>query len=240
MATFFAGGAANSGQRSLFTAHVAASDRLMQDPSSNSAVLLDSLATADKGEVVSNIRRFYAQSSSPWLLWSAWPDCDLAPFGLVSVSEPPLMLRESISQSLKPGPDVEIREVNTREGLEDFSATFTEAYPLNDPPIRDKPLFREGMLGSAVRFWNAYRNGRCVGVSSACLSDGVLTVNAVAIHEHVRGQGIGTALTEIAARSAPGYPVLLMASDLGRPVYEKIGFREIGRFRLWMEAPSNV
>ncbi len=51
----------------------------------------------------------------------------------------------------------------------------------------------------------------------------------------VRGQGFGAALTGRALSCRPDLPAVLVASDDGRPVYERLGFLAIHRCTVWMQ-----
>lgn len=48
-----------------------------------------------------------------------------------------------------------------------------------------------------------------------------------------RGRGFGEAITWQATRAAPKLPALLLASDAGCPVYERMGYLPLFRFTLW-------
>lgn len=60
-----------------------------------------------------------------------------------------------------------------------------------------------------------------------------VSVDWVTTLESVRGRGIGRALTRHATLTEPDLPALIIASDLGRPVYERLGYRSVLRFTLW-------
>jgi len=57
--------------------------------------------------------------------------------------------------------------------------------------------------------------------------------NIVALPE-VRGRGIGLAITAATIAVDPSKPATLVASDLGRPIYEQLGFVAIGRVSYWI------
>lgn len=40
-------------------------------------------------------------------------------------------------------------------------------------------------------------------------------------------------MTAHATLAAPNLPAVLIASDLGRPVYERLGYRPLLRYTLW-------
>jgi len=48
------------------------------------------------------------------------------------------------------------------------------------------------------------------------------------------GRGYGLALTAAAAAVEPSKPATLIASDLGRPVYDRLGFVAVMRFTYWL------
>jgi GNAT superfamily N-acetyltransferase len=85
------------------------------------------------------------------------------------------------------------------------------------------------------------------GADGAILGTGVVTINGpvawigtIWVAASARGQGIGRALTEApieAAESAGCQTLVLVATDAGRPLYERMGFRVQSWYRT-MEAPG--
>lgn len=85
------------------------------------------------------------------------------------------------------------------------------------------------------------------GADGAILGTGVATINGpvawigtIWVASSARGQGIGRALTEApieAAESAGCRTLVLVATDAGRPLYERLGFRVQTWYRT-MEAPG--
>ena len=85
------------------------------------------------------------------------------------------------------------------------------------------------------------------GADGAILGTGVATINGpvgwigtIWVAPSARGQGIGHALTEApieAAESAGCRTLVLVATDAGRPLYERLGFRVQTWYRT-MEAPG--
>ena len=54
-----------------------------------------------------------------------------------------------------------------------------------------------------------------------------------------RGRGYGEALTWHAARADPSLPSMLISSDVGRPIYERMGFLPLQRITLWYRTWSS-
>ena len=75
----------------------------------------------------------------------------------------------------------------------------------------------------------------CAGVH---VTDVCNEVEYVASHEDVRGRGIGAALTWAATLADPTKPAMLIASDPGQPVYERMGYLRLMRLTMWGGAPG--
>jgi GNAT superfamily N-acetyltransferase len=82
--------------------------------------------------------------------------------------------------------------------------------------------------------WRCYvgtLHGKAVASNMLFCGAGVASVFGVATHPEARGQGIGAAISLIAYDEARalGYRYgVLFATDLGQPVYQRIGFQNIG------------
>jgi hypothetical protein len=83
---------------------------------------------------------------------------------------------------------------------------------------------------------------RIVG-GACCASFGTTGwIGALGVVPRARGRGAGTALTEACVdwlRGRGAETVLLHATDVGRPVYERIGFVAEGRSRAWRGGPTS-
>ena len=72
-----------------------------------------------------------------------------------------------------------------------------------------------------------------VATASGHVAAGVNLVEMVATRPAWRGRGYGAAATVAAATVDPWLPAVLITSDLGRPVYERLGFEAVSRWTLW-------
>ncbi|WP_433850544.1 GNAT family N-acetyltransferase [Brucella pseudogrignonensis] len=93
----------------------------------------------------------------------------------------------------------------------------------------------------------ALEDGSVVGTAmSTPLGDDVATVNMVIVDEAMRGRGLGRKLMQAALDAADGRTCLLVATQDGLPLYEKLGFVVNGEIiqhqglAAKVDAPGNV
>ena len=208
-------------------------------PLPNSATLLQPLADADAPALLARLKAFYAAAGGrPWAIWSAWPTPDLQPLGGIFAGQPPLMVRPPAPCPPAP-PELAIWEVTDAATLGDFERVFIEGYPVPElQPYRPGVFLTTAVLGNDYRLWLGYVAGRAVTCAIAYVRDGVVGVYLVATLPEARGRGYGAAISARAATTDPALPAVLQASDLGRPVYERLGFGTVGHFNLWIFLPG--
>jgi len=86
-----------------------------------------------------------------------------------------------------------------------------------------------GPEASWIRF-AGLMDGRPVGSAGLSIAGGVAAVHNVATAPDLRRRGIGAAMTFAAMQAARdlGHRMVLLATTrLGRPVYERLGFRDV-------------
>jgi ribosomal protein S18 acetylase RimI-like enzyme len=136
----------------------------------------------------------------------------------------------------EPGPiperpvELEIRRV-TEEDWEPFIATTCAGFGL--PRSFVDELYSATMLAAPeLRLYLGLVDGRAVASSAAVRTDATVGIYNVATVPDARGRGFGTALTWETMRDAdPGWTVaVLQASEMGRPIYERMGFRLVREF----------
>ncbi len=159
----------------------------------------------------------------------------LLPRGFVEPKPFPGMQLSPIPEVPRTPSGLEIRRVREAETLADFQKTAFEGFGL---PTAAAPLFlTEHLLPlPGVALFAGYTNGEPVCTSGLVVTAGVAGIYWVATLERFRGRGYGEAVTwqAVAAGRRMGCDVAsLQASELGRPVYERMGFvsdRDYARF----------
>jgi hypothetical protein len=198
----------------------------------NPVILMQPLTRPE--EVLADIGTLFP-GHVPYLLVSAWPTPDLRPHGLGLVGHPPLMLRLP-----GPGPDaarpgIEVREAHDAEDLAVAERILVEGYPMPElEPLRPGALLDPALLQTGTHVWTAWSAGAPVAVAAAHQHAGVTLVEYVATLPAARGRGAGAAATWAATLSDPARPAVLMASDDGRPVYERMGYLAVERWTVWL------
>lgn len=204
-------------------------------PFSNRAVL--ERPVDDVRAVLDHVRPFYDGSSdAPFLLDSAWPTPDLSPVGFQLMGHPPLMVRPAGAPLPDPPAEMRIVRVDDEQTAYDFEHTLIYGYPA--PPLQPMDavtIMTPGALDAAGwQHFVGYVDGEAVATGSGYAGDRLVRVDNIATLESARGRGYGLALTAAAMAVDPAKPATLIASDLGRPVYERLGFAAVLRFTYWL------
>lgn len=173
---------------------------------------------------------------APATLISPFATPDLAGRGWQLVGHPPLMARLPGAASAPAMPaELRIHEVVDQPGLEVFERTLVDGYPMPDlQPYRWGRFYDERVLGGPTRLWMGFVDGRPVATAAAHSACGVNDVEMVATLDGWRGRGYGAAVTWAATTADPASPAVLIASDLGRPVYERLGYTALERWTMWV------
>ena len=80
------------------------------------------------------------------------------------------------------------------------------------------------LANGAMRCWVGIAEDRAVGTSVAYVSDGVVGVYLISVVPAMRRRGFGETLTWQATLADHTSPSTLQSSELGRPVYERMGY----------------
>jgi ribosomal protein S18 acetylase RimI-like enzyme len=175
----------------------------------------------------------YAEHDCAWTVWVPEEDAEAASMleraGHRLDAEPRAMGLELAGH---PEPDL--------EGIEWSDDGDPEAMCL----LNDRAFgYREGTwkagTGGApdgLRIYLAFVDGEPAATVSALEADGDCSIWNVATAEAARGRGLATALMRRALWDAARRGLAtstLQATKLGRPVYERVGYRDLGALQMW-------
>ena len=211
-------------------------------PFGNTAHLTRPIGDDATPELVTALHEFFdAGPGGPFLVFSPWPTGNLGGHGFHLVGHPPLMFRPSTAPAPPTNANLRIALVETEDALADFEQTLIEAYPAPEfQPWRRGSFLGPGVLSSNWRLFVGYEGDRCVATAGAWLTDTVTIVEMVSTRDECRGKGYGGAITAAATEAQPGSTAMLIASDLGRSVYDRLGYLPLLRYTLYLGMRSSA
>lgn len=138
--------------------------------------------------------------------------------------------------------DLQVTRVEDRAEFREWAKVTQAGFRIPDFAAAAIPRFMGDMLdGDGLRHYLGRASGAPVATASCFYAAGVAGIYIVSTRPAYRGRGFGGALTLAAmrdARDAGCQVAILQASSLGRPVYERLGFRECCRFHYYHWAPG--
>ena len=197
----------------------------------NSATILQPLSPTQWNKVLSDLRSLFSGPGGGWQVIDASATADLEREGFHPGTEP-CMWRPAGGAAPPPPPGLTIVEVGSDATVADMNAVIIEGYGL--PSTCEGHMFESAAFGdSRYRAWVGYVDGRPVSTATAGVAAGLVGVYVVATVPEARGRGYGEALTWSAVASAPELDATLQASDMGKPIYERMGFETIATLTVW-------
>jgi hypothetical protein len=171
--------------------------------------------------------RDFFPSGRGFVMVSPRGGADLSGAGYALVGHPPFMLRPAGGAAPPVPAGCTVEEVTDPAGLQIWADVVAAGFPA--PPI-DPPA---ALLGGPHRFWLARVDGEPVACAAAAVGHGVVDVEAVATLAGHRRRGLGEAVTWAATLADPRLPAVLLSSDDGRAVYQRMGYLPILRATMW-------
>jgi hypothetical protein len=221
--------------------------RTWPGPYTNGALRLD--AELSPLEVLSRAQRFFADRCPGYCVWiAAHADTDLEQAALeaglaqIDATGVPRMVLDHRPEMPAVPAGVTLQEVVDEDGRREFLAVTIEAYRDSFLPaeVAEAQLATvEGVHGPAVRTVLARSQGRPVAGAMVVVSDGVAGVQLVGTIPDARGRGLAelcTAWTVDAGFGLGAHAAVLEASEMGEPVYRRMGFVVQSRYR-WCFGP---
>ncbi len=189
------------------------------------------LAADEARAAVADALRWFPDDR-PFIILSAWPIPGAGDLGIQLVGHPPFMIRPAGPPPAdRHGQDLDVRAVTDVNELATFFTTIAEAYPI---PGGQSALADPGVLEvDGLRFWVGFDGDRPVGTAGVYVGHGTNDVEWISVYEDTRGKGYGAELTWAATLADPELPAVLIASDPGQPVYERMGYLRLTRMSMW-------
>ena len=134
---------------------------------------------------------------------------------------------------------LDIVQVADEATLADFERTLIDVYPVPElQPWEAGGYLHPAVLDTAWRFFVGYEAGEPVATAAAFLGSAPTIVELVSTRAECRGRGYGAAITLAASLARPDAPSMLIASDDGQKVYERLGYLRLMRYTMWLGTRS--
>jgi len=145
------------------------------------------------------------------------------------------MLRATGGEPPALPPGLHVEQVHDAAGLRAFEDVTIRGFGL-DALAAQGPgsLFGPAILDDdRMRLWVGWEGDRPVSAAGTFVGCGINDVFNVATVPEARRHGYGAAAAWRATLADPSLPTLLIASDEGRSVYERMGYLPLFRFTFW-------
>ncbi len=223
--------------------------RTWPGPYHNGAIRLDRSLAPD--EVLGHAQAFFADRSPGYCVWiAAHADADLEQGALraglvpISATGAPRLALDHLIGAGAPAAGVTLGEVTDDEGRLDYLAVTVDAYADSFLP-RDAAEAQlatmDAVRGPGVRAVVARDAGRPVAAATVVLSGAVAGIQLVGTIPGARKRGFAELCTRWAIErgfEAGAEAIVLEASDAGEPLYLRLGFVEVSRYR-WCYGPPS-
>jgi N-acetylglutamate synthase len=200
-------------------------------PFSNGALLLD--AKVPVAEAIRRGAAFFDPYLPRWALIAAGADAEAATAATTAAgmeAKPePLMLLTSLPAAAPALSGFEVRTVTTVAGFREYNDTMTAGF--GDQWAEGEALTGDGLLTVPdLVHYTGYLDAEPVATAACCVAYGVGWIFNVSTVPAARRRGLGAAITlhaAVEAAAAGARAAALSASEMGEPVYRRIGFEPV-------------
>ena len=227
--------------------------RTWPGPYHNGVLRLD--RSLDPEDVLGKAERFFSERCPAYCVWIAQhADLDLEQAaldaGYASISSegaPRMALEHPLAAPPRSSDDADVALVEVDEDRQwrDYLTVTVDAYADSFLPAdaaEAQLASLDAVRGAGVRSVVAYDGGRPVAAAMSVASGPVAGVQLVGTVRDARGRGLGEACTRWAvdAGFASGADaIVLEASEMGEPLYRRMGFTEVTRYRWCLGPPGD-
>lgn len=202
----------------------------------NSLLLRQPLTPALAPLLMAEADTFFADGTGDVYLFSPWPTPDLSHRGWSLIGHPPLHFRPPGIPGSRPLPEgLTIDKVTSDDALDQWESVVINGFPFEDLDCTDPGCLIDDvhLNDPRLHLWLGCLDAEPVAASAAFVNHGLVNVTMVATLPAARRRGIGEALTWAATLADPALPAMLLSSDDGRPIYDRMGFYPLLRWTLW-------
>lgn len=198
-------------------------------------------------EILARAETFFAERRRRFLVWiRAHADEPLERAarerGYLEIDDTPGMV---VERRVAPGAVPAVRRVADAAGVRDFAEVCARGYAtygLRPDAVHASFARPDICLRPDAAAFVAYDGGAPVSAAMVIADGRAAGLYWVATVPEARGRGLGTACTAAATNAGfdLGAPVVvLQASSMGEPIYRRLGYREVTRYR-WLISPESA
>ncbi len=216
----------------------------------NCVMTLGPSATQDPERALALSNEFFGRMGRAYTVWirehvDANLEKVLLESGLSSFADLPGMVQEAPSAVHPLADGVRVELVDDADTAAALAAVESAGYATMGIPAENT----ERVFSMPERIINphtiaalGYLENRPVAAALAILSHGIAGLVWVATCPEARGRGLGEACTRLAGNRAfelGARCTVLQASEQGEPIYRRMGYREITRYRWFVKSPQS-
>jgi len=187
------------------------------------------------------IKQFYG--GTPHTLWISSTDTETKNLvlhsGYTHTATYPIMIADLATMQFAPARDgITIKQLGKApQELEEWLDVLATAYKLNKNEFRKLiEYFRSTPGWNKIQFFVAYLNGVAAATSMTIARGDIAGLHWVGTIPEFRGNGLGNLVSSYPFQKLAIEGIkqaVLLASDMGKPMYEKIGFKTVGMINVY-------
>ena len=180
--------------------------------------------------------------------WPMNPDDEessqlLKEHGFIDVGDYPAMAVDIADvPSTSYGDSIHVKEIFFEsDELEQWATILTEsfsyAYGKRDEVFNMLKFFQEQVQRDKCALYLAYYDGRAAACGLVLMHGDIASLHVIATLQEFRNKRLGSAVTHallLHAKQKGCKRAILLASALGRPVYERLGFKEYALYKIYV------
>jgi len=203
--------------------------------------------TMDASEALSRAEAFFGERGHRYEAWTRdGTDADLekaaVAAGMRIAAELSGMVLHRSPELSRPGPGAELRRVEDIRGVRDFTNVVAEGFHEEAPGLSDlvRSIFSEprSIIAPDTAAFVVWNCGEPAAAAMTMVKEGVGWIGWVATRPGFRGRGLGQLATAAATRAGFALGATfasLEATRMGAPVYLRLGYREVLRYRTYWQ-----